>query len=116
MKGRKIRTSVIALAVAAALTPLAPAFSAQNRNPGSQQPPTAQQKQAQEKTRTYYGKIVKARNGKYALVIDAKKNMGYYLDDQEDALKYNQKKVLITGTVSTKTSILHVLKIKPAAH
>lgn len=108
MKGKNIRSRVITLAVAACLMPLVPAFGAQNHNAA------AQQTQTQQRSRTYYGQIVKLKNGKYALMINTKTNQGYYLDDQKDAKKYAQKRVLITGTINRKTSTLHVIAIKPA--
>lgn len=102
--------------VAAALTSVAPLFGAQNQKPGNQQPPAAHQKQAQQKPRTYFGTVAKLREGRYALMIDATNHRGYYLDDQKDAAKYDQKQVLVTGTVDTHTSILHVLTIKPISN
>lgn len=117
MKRRNILTWAIALAAITWFIPLAPAFAAQNQNPVAQQnPPTAHQKQGQKKARTYYGEIIKLRNGKYALMINAKAHRGYYLDDQKDAKKYDQKKVLVTGILDAKTSMLHVEKIKSASH
>lgn len=110
MEGRKIRSSLIALVAAVALTPLAPAFGARSQNPGTQQ------KQSQAQTRTYYGTIVKLRQGKLALLTNPKDHKGYFLDDQKDAKKYVQEKVLVKGQVDAKTGMLHVLSIKPAAH
>lgn len=110
MKGRKIRSSVIALVLAAALTPAAMAFGAQHQNSGTQQ------KQSQQQARTYFGTIVKLRNGRYALLINPKGQKGYFLDDQKDAKKYVQKQVLIKGMINAKTGMLHVLSIKPASH
>ena len=102
----------MALAVAACLTPLAPAIAAQNQNSSAQQH-AAQQKQNPQ--RTYYGEIVMLQKGRYALMINAKEHKGYYLDRQKAAKKYFQKKVLVTGTVDAKTSVLHVHQIKPAS-
>jgi len=112
MKQRKIRAWVMALAVALCLTPLTPGIAAQSQGASAQQP-AAQQKKSPQKT--YYGTIVKLQDGKYALMIDAKANRGYFLDDQKDAKKYAQKKVLVTGTIDRQTSTLHVIKIKPAS-
>lgn len=111
MKQRRIRTWVVALAVALCLTPLAPGIAAQNQNTTAQQPAAPQE---QNGPKTYYGKIAKLQNGKYALVIDAKANRGYFLDNQKEASKYVEKDVLVTGTVDTQTKILHVSQIKPA--
>lgn len=130
MKASNFRSWVITLTLAAGLVPLAPAFGAQNhaQNPGgqqqpnAQQPPTAQQKppgtqeqQGQGKTKTYIGKIVKTKSGQYALLTDPKNGRGYFLDDQADAKKYDQKNVYVTAQLDVQTSTLHVLSIKPAS-
>jgi hypothetical protein len=111
MKQRKFRAWAMALAMAVCLTPLAPAVAAQNQNSGAGQPAAPPKQNAQK---TYYGKIAKLQNGKYALVVDAKASRGYFLDDQKAAAKFEEKKVLVTGTVDPKTSVLHVAAIKPA--
>lgn len=108
MKGKKIRSWVVMLAVAAWFMPLGPAFVAQSHGAA------APQKQSQKSARTYYGQIVKLQNGKYALMINVQTHKGYFLDKQKAAKKYAQKKVLITGTVDPKSSVLHVVTIKPA--
>ena len=102
----------MALALALCLVPFASATAAQNQNSSAQQP-AAQQKQ--DTPKTYYGKIVKLQNGKFALMINAKAQKGYFLDDQKHAAKYADKNVLVTGTVDNKTSILHVATMKPAS-
>ena len=112
MRQRKIRAWVMALAVALCLTPIAPAIAAQNQNSSAQQPAAPQKQDVQK---TYYGTISKLQNGKYALVVDAKASRGYFLDDQKNAAKFAEKKVLVTGSVDPKTSVLHVVKIKPTS-
>jgi len=67
------------------------------------------------KTKTYIGKIVKTKTGKYALLTDPKNGKGYFLDDQADAKKYDQKDVYVTAQLDPQTSTLHVLAIKPAS-
>lgn len=110
MKQRKIRPWLMALVVAACLVPLAPANAAQNQKSSAQQPAASQKQNVQK---TYYGKIVKLKNGKYGLLINAKEQRGYFLDDQKDAKKFEQKRALVTGTVNHQTGVLHVVKIKP---
>src|SRR5512146_3245602 len=110
MKQRKIRKWAMALAVALCFVPLAPAISAQNQNSSAQQPATPQKQDVQK---TYYGKIVQLQGGKYGLLINAKEQRGYFLDDQNAAKKYADKNALVTGTVNSKTGVLHVVKIKP---
>jgi len=86
-----------------------------NKAPGAQQqPPTAQQP-AQKQARTYTGKIVKTKTGKYALLTDAQKGQGYFLDDQADARKFDQKNVEVVATLDPQTSTLHVIQIKLAS-
>lgn len=101
----------MALAMAACLTPLGPAIAAPNQGSSAKQPAAAQK---QNKPKTYFGKIVKLQNGKYGLIIDAKKSQGYFLDDQKTAAKYAGKDVLVKGKVDPHTSILHVASIKAA--
>ena len=109
MKGKKIRSWVLTLAAIACLMPLAPAFGAPSNNAA------ARQEQGQPSVRTYYGQVVKLKNGKYALMINVQTHKGYFLDKQKAARKYAQKNVLVTGTIDPKSSILHVKTIK-AAH
>jgi hypothetical protein len=100
----------MALAVALCLVPLVPAISAQNQNSSAQQP-AAPQKQNPQKT--YYGKIVQLQGGKLGLLINAKEKRGYFLDNQKAAKQYADKNALVTGTVDSKTGVLHIVKIKP---
>lgn len=110
MQQRNIRTCVMAMAVALCLAPLAPAISAQNQNSGVQQPAAPQKQDVQK---TYYGKIVKLQGGKFGLLINANEKRGYFLDNQKAAKQYADKNALVTGTVDSKTGVLHVVKIKP---
>jgi tRNA_anti-like len=110
MKQRKIRTWAIALVMGLCVAPLAPATSAQNQNPSAQQPAAPQ---AQNVQKTYYGKIVKLQGGKFGLLINADEKRGYFLDNQKAAKQYADKNALVTGTVDSKTGVLHVVKIKP---
>jgi hypothetical protein len=128
MKNRNIRSWVITLALAAGLVPFSLTFWAQNQNqnpnherqqppsaqqqpPGSEQQPPSNTKQA----RTYVGKIVKAKNGQFALLTDPQGGKGYFLDDQKDAQKYEQQNVQVVATLDPNTMILHVINIKPAS-
>lgn len=107
MKQRRIRACALALAVALSLVPLTAAVAAQNQKSSTQQPAAPQ--------KTYYGKIEKLQNGKYGLIVDAKKSRGYFLDNQKAAAKFARKNVLVTGKVDPKTSVLHIVKIEPAS-
>ena len=130
MKIRNIRSWIVTLTLAAGLIPFSGAFGAQNQNqypnerqqppsaqqqpPAEQEPPNAQQP-SQKTPHTYLGKIVKTKDGKYALLTDAQKGQGYYLDDQKDASKFEQKDVKVVATLDPQTSTLHVIQIKLAS-
>jgi hypothetical protein len=130
MKGKNIRSWVITLALAAGLVPFSQAFGAQNQSPSQQQrPPNAQQQppeqqppnaqpqapSAQKQPQTFVGKIVQTKNGQYALLTDPKGGKGYFLDDQKDAKKFDQKNVKVVATLDPQTSTLHVIEIKLAS-
>jgi len=90
--------------------------SARQQPPSAQQqPPGAQQAPSTKKPRTFVGKIVKTKTGKYALLTDPQGGKGYFLDDQKDAKKFNQKDVKVVATLDPQTSTLHVLEIKLAS-
>ncbi len=63
---------------------------------------------------TPVGKIVKAQNGKYAVLIDEQTGKGAYLDDQEKAKQFEGKNVKITGTLIASSNMIHVTDIEPA--
>jgi hypothetical protein len=115
MRKGNVRSWVITVALAAGLVPFSQAFGAQNQkqNPNQQQPTT--QQQAQKQARTYTGKIVKTKTGQYALQTDAKGGLGYFLDDQTDAKKFEQKNVEVVATLDPQTNTLHVIQIKLAS-
>jgi hypothetical protein len=73
-----------------------------------------QQQQDQEKTATFVGQIVKAKNGQYALLTDKQAGKGYYLDDQEKAKQFDGQNVKVTGTLDVATFTIHVSDIQPA--
>ena len=107
MKQRKIRIYVLASALALSLMPFTLAVAAQKQNSSA--------KQSEAPQKTYYGKIEKLQNGRYGLIINTKTSRGYFLDNQKAAAKFAQKNVLVTGNVDPKTSVLHIVNIKPAS-
>ena len=128
MKKRNIGSWIFTLVLAAGLVSFSQAFGAQNRNPSpnqqrqqqapgaQEQPPTAQQPaQEQEQAHTYTGKIVKTKAGKYALLTDPQKGKGFFLDNQAEAQKFDQKDVKVTATLDPNTMVLHVIDIKLAS-
>lgn len=124
MKRLNIGSWVMTLALAAGLLTFSQAFGAQNqnRNPNQQQQqPNAEQQQpsaqqpAQQQTHTYTGKIVKTKTGKYALLTDAQHGKGFFLDNQKEAQKFDEKNVQIVATLDPNTMVLHVISIKSAS-
>lgn len=122
MKKRNIGAWFVALVLAAGLVSFTQAFGAQSQrqNPNQQQQsaqeqqPTTQQP-AQSQPQTYTGKIVKTKTGKYALLTDPQHGKGFFLDNQSEAQKYDQKDVKIVATLDPNTMVLHVINIKPAS-
>lgn len=95
----------------------------QQQTPG--QPPSAQQPsaqepgppQAQQANQTFTGKVVKLTTGKFALLTGQTpdgKPSGHFLDDQENAQKYEGKQVTVTGTFDEASNMIHVTNIQAA--
>ena len=75
------------------------------------QEPKAQQDQ--QKPRTFVGKIMKLRNGMYALITDEQAGKGVYLDDQDKAMQFEGKNVKVTGVLEVAKNLVHVTEIQP---
>jgi hypothetical protein len=102
----------LALFLAAALCAFTPGLTAQSS--GNPQQP-GQQQQAQQENKTFTGKIQKLPSGQYALVTGQTaegKLSGHFLDDQENAKKYEGKQVKVTGTFDTGSNMIHVTDIQ----
>jgi hypothetical protein len=83
--------------------------------PQAQQP--GQQQSAQQANQTFSGKVVKLTSGKYALLTGQTpdgKPAGHFLDDQENAQKYDGKQVTVTGTFDEASNMIHVTNIQAA--
>jgi hypothetical protein len=107
-----LRAASMALGLAFVSSPLVPGLVAQTRT----QPPPAQQpaqQQEQQKTEVFVGKIVKAENGQFALLIDEQNGRGAYVDDQQKASKFEGKNVKITGVLLA-THVIRVTDIELA--
>jgi hypothetical protein len=78
----------------------------------SQSQPDTQQDQ--QKKQTFVGKIIKARNGQYALLTDETAGKGVYLDDQEKAKTFEGKNVKVIGVLEVAKNLVHVTDIEPA--
>jgi hypothetical protein len=82
-------------------------------------PPQAQQPEqpqsAQQANQTFTGKVIKLTSGKFALLTGQTpdgKPAGHFLDDQENAQKYEGKQVTVTGTFDEASNMIHVTNIQ----
>lgn len=102
----------LALLLAANLCAFTPSLPAQN-SPN----PQGQQKQDQQQSKTFEGRITKLQSGKFALITGQTpdgKLAGHFLDDQDGAKKYEGKQVKVTGTFEEASNTIHVTKIEAA--
>lgn len=90
---------------------LACGFYSSARFCGQSQAAPAGQKD-QEKTEVFVGKIIKARDGRYALLTDDQTGKGVYLDDQEKAKPFEGNNVKVTGVVEAAKNLVHVTDIR----
>jgi len=61
---------------------------------------------------------MKLQDGKFALVTGQTAQgqvSGHFLDDQDNAKKYEGKQVKVTGTLEVASNTIHVTKIEEAA-
>lgn len=110
MKSSNHPGAALAVILGAALCALTPTLIAQSSTNPPQQ---GQQQQAENKTFT--GKVQKLPSGQYALVTGQTadgKLSGHFLDDQENAKKYEGKQVKVTGTFDTGSNTIHVTNIQ----
>jgi hypothetical protein len=99
------------LILAAALCAFTPGLAAQSQDNSQQQG------QQQTQSKTFTGKIVKLQSGQYALVTGQTpegKLAGHFLDDQDQAKKYEGKQVTVTGTFDVASNTIHVTNIQAA--
>jgi hypothetical protein len=101
------RTASLALGLAFVSSQMAPELLAQAQTEPQQQAPQ------QQKSQTFVGKIVKAKNGQYALLTDEQNGRGAYVDDQEKAKEFEGKNVKVTGVLMA-SNVIHVTNIEPA--
>jgi len=111
----------LALILVASLCAFTPGLTAQTQSSGNAQQAQPQQSQQQQQTpqqaNTFTGKIVKLQNGQFALVTGQTpegKVAGHLLDDQDDAKKFADKQVTVTGTFDTASNTIHVTNIQAA--
>jgi hypothetical protein len=99
-----------ALVLAVGLSPFIPSVRAQSQD----KPPSAQQQADQQKSNSFVGQIVKAKNGQFALLVDKQTGSGFYLDDQAKAQKFEGQNVKVTGTLDAANHLIRVSDIQPA--
>jgi hypothetical protein len=112
MKRGQHSAEALALILATTLFAFTPGIRAQSSQDGN---PPGQQQQDQKQSKTYQGKIVKLQDGKYALVTGQTAQgqvAGHFLDDQDDAKKYDGKQVRVIGTLEVASNTIHVTKIE----
>jgi len=107
MKTVNMRVMVFALGTVLASSAFTPILHAQAQSTA----PSAQQEQ---KTQTIIGKIIKTKNGQYALVTDEQAGKGVYLDDSDKAKDFEGKTVRVTGILEPAKSLFHVSNIEAA--
>jgi hypothetical protein len=87
-------------------------FASNSLGQAKSQNPNAQQDQ--QKSQSFVGKIVKLKNGQYALLTDEQSGKGVYLDDQEKAKPFEGKNVKVTGVLEVARNLVHVTDIEPS--
>jgi hypothetical protein len=97
--------------VAVALMFGVPQFSPMLRGQ-SQAAPAGQQDQ--QKTEVFVGKVIKAKDGRYALLTDEQSGKGVYLDSEEKAKEFEGKNVKVTGVLEVAKNLVHVSDIQLA--
>jgi starvation-inducible outer membrane lipoprotein len=110
----------LALILTASLCAFTPGLTAQTTSTPQQAQQQQNQQQEplnQQQAKTFTGKIVKLQTGQFALVTGQTpegKIAGHFLDDQDDAKKYADKQVTVTGTFDTASNTIHVTNIQAA--
>lgn len=107
MKLKNLWAAPLTLGIVLAVGQFTPTLQAQSQS----QAPSAQQ--GQQKSQTFVGKVVKLKNGRFALLTDPQAGKGAYLDDQQKAAQFDGKNVKVTGTLDPSTALIHVSKIEP---
>jgi hypothetical protein len=108
MKLKTLWAQPFALGIVLALGQLTPTLQAQSQS----QAPSAQQDQ--QKSQVFVGKIIKIKDGRFALVTDEQAGKGAYLDDQQKAAQFEGKNVKVTGTLEASRAMIHVTNIELA--
>jgi hypothetical protein len=111
-KKSNLHRKALAFTLAASLFASTPGLFAQSGTVQQEQP-----QQNQQQGKTFAGKIVKLQNGQYALLIGQPpdgKAAGHFLDDQDNAKKYENKQVTVAGSFDTASNMIHATNIQAA--
>ena len=114
MKRNNHLEGAIPLLMAAVLCAFTPGLAAQGSYNEQDQ---GQQQQTEPQSKTFAGKITKLQDGKYVLVTGQTTDghlSGHFLDNQDEAKKYDGKQVKVTGTLEAASNTIHVTKIENA--
>jgi len=110
MKRMNLLAGSLGLGLVLACSQFTPVVRAQTPS----QDPRAQPQPDQQKSRTFVGQVVKARNGQFALLTDKQAGKGFFLDDQEKAKQFEGQYVKVIGTLDVASNLIHVTDIKAA--
>jgi hypothetical protein len=106
MKRNRLSAAPLALGLALGFIPGTVMLQAQTQGQSAQQD--------QQKSQTFVGKVIKAKNGQFALLTDEQAGKGVYLDDQDKAQAFEGKSVKVTGVLEVAKNLVHVTDIQPA--
>lgn len=107
MKRNRLLAAPLSLELALGAVLCSPVLRAQTQNvPAGQED--------QQKTQVFVGKVVKVKDGRFALVTDEQAGKGVYLDDQEKAKDFEGKNVKVTGVLEISKNLVHVSDIQLA--
>ena len=107
MKRNHFLLAPLALGLALGTFQFTPTLKAQSQSQADPQ-------QDQQKKQTFVGKVIKAKNGQYALLTDETAGKGVFLDDQDKAKTFEGKNVKVTGVLEAAKNLVHVTDIEPA--
>jgi len=110
MRRKTLFTGLLGLVLAAALCQFTPALHAQNQSGYA----SAQQQSSQQEIQTFTGTIRLLENGNYALITGEtpEGRSGHLLDDAEEAAKFEDQEVEVTGTLDVASNTIHVMDIQ----
>jgi hypothetical protein len=99
-----LRTTALAVGLTLFVAPTSIVLAqSQPQNPNAQSD--------QQRTQMFVGKIVKLKDGQFALLTDPQQGTGYYLDDQGKAKQFEGKDVKVTGVLEVAKKMVHVTDI-----